>query len=297
MRISITLLTICSGLWCEAAEPPQYWPQYRGPAGSGVAAGDAPLEFGPKKNLLWRADAGPGHSSPSIWGDSLFVTSFDAASKKLELLAFDRRKGRIRWRQTIPAAEIEKVHAVSSPATATPVVDGERVYVYFGSSGLFCYDFAGKLVWSSPIPVAKVNFGSGASPALAGDALVLPRDDPDRHLLALERKTGKPLWDVKLDSRMSGSGDGHATPLVWKDQIILHRAGEVAAYSAKDGTRRWWVNIGSQGTGTPVIDGDLLFVGAWGGGDPDLRDPIPDWETLVQKYDKDGNGMTPSHRC
>ena len=141
------------------------------------------------------------------------------------------------------------------------------------------------------MPVAKVDFGSGTSPVLAGDTLVLARDDGDHHMLALESKTGKPLWDVKLSAGMLGSTDGHASPLVWRDQIILHRAGEVGGYSAKDGTRLWWVNVGSQGTGTPVIDGDMLFVGAWGGSDPDLRDPIPDWETLLKKYDKDGNGM------
>jgi outer membrane protein assembly factor BamB len=109
-------------------------------------------------------------------------------------------------------------------------------------------------------------------------------------MLALDRKTGKQLWDVKLAAGMSGPFAGHASPLVWKNQIILHRAGEVGGYSAKDGTRLWWVNVGSQGTGTPVIDGDLLFVGAWGS-DPDLRDPIPDWDGLLQKYDKDGDGM------
>jgi outer membrane protein assembly factor BamB len=87
-----------------------------------------------------------------------------------------------------------------------------------------------------------------------------------------------------------GSYPGHASPLVWKDQIILHRGGEVVGYSVKDGARLWWVSVGSQGTGTPVIHGDLMFVGAWGGSDPDLRDPIPDWDTLVKKYDKDGNG-------
>lgn len=289
LRTFIALLTISFGLQCQTANPPQYWPQYRGPGGAGVAAGDAPVEFGAKKNLLWSVDSGSGHSSPSIWGDTIYLTSFDAVSKKLELLALDRRNGRFRWRQTVPSTEIEKVHAVSSPATATPVVDGERVYVYFGSSGLFCYDLAGKLVWSSPMPVANVSYGSGTSPILAGDALVLARDDGDHHMLALDRKTGKPLWDVKLEGAMPGSNSAHASPLVWKDQVILHRAGEVGGYNAKDGKRLWWVNIASQGTGTPVIDGDLLFVGAWGN-DPELRDPIPDWDTLLQKYDKDSNG-------
>jgi hypothetical protein len=67
----------------------------------------------------------------------------------------------------------------------------------------------------------------------------------------------------------------------------------VGGYSVKDGAKLWWVTVGSQGTGTPAIDGDLLFVGAWGS-DPDLMDPIPDWATLLQKYDKDGNGKLSS---
>jgi hypothetical protein len=77
LRTCLAFLTICSGLRCGAAD----WPQYRGPAGSGVADGDAPVEFGPgpgsatKKNLLWSADGGSGHSSPIVWGDSLFLTS------------------------------------------------------------------------------------------------------------------------------------------------------------------------------------------------------------------------------
>jgi outer membrane protein assembly factor BamB len=281
----LLFLAILAASCGEAAE----WPQYRGPAGSGVAAGVAPVEFGPHTNLLWSAATASGHSSPSIWGDKLYLTTFDAAGPKLELVALDRAKGGVRWRQTIPAQQIEKVHAVSSPATATPVVDGERVYVYFGSAGLYCYDLAGKLVWSVPMPTASVSFGSGTSPVLAGDALVLVLDHGDRRMLALDRKTGKQLWEVKLASGMNSGFAGHATPLVWKDQVILHRAGEVGGYSLKDGSRLWWVSVYSQGTGTPVIHGDTLFVGAWGN-DPDLKDPVPSWEELLQKYDKDSNG-------
>ena len=181
------------------------------------------------------------------------------------------------------------MHEVNNPATATPVVDGERVYVYFGSAGLFCYDLEGKPVWSNLMPVADVEYGSGTSPVLAKDALILARDDGERHMLALERKTGKVLWDVKLGGNVQGPFSGHATPAVWKNQIILHRPGEVAAYDVRDGSRRWWVSVSSQGTGTPVIHDGLLFVGAWFGA-ADLMDPMPSWEALLQKYDKDRNG-------
>jgi outer membrane protein assembly factor BamB len=66
---------------------------------------------------------------------------------------------------------------------------------------------------------------------------------------------------------------------------ILHRAGEIAGYGSSDGGRKWWVRIASQGTGTPAVSGDMLYVGAFGA-EEELRDPIPDWQTLVQKYDK-----------
>lgn len=284
-RAIVASIAIAFGL---GAETPR-WPQYRGPDGAGVSDAAAPTEFNPKLNVLWSAGLTQGHSSPSIWGDRLFLTGFDTASKKLEALAYDRRDGKLLWRQTVPADGIEKVHEVSSPATATPVVDGERVYVYFGSAGLFCYDLNGKPVWSRPMLKADVGFGSGTSPVLAGESLILARDDGERHMLALDRKTGQTLWDVKLGG--GGPFAGHSTPAIWREQIILHRPGEIIGYAASDGSKRWSVKAASQGTGTPVVHGNLLLVGAWGGGEAELRDPIPDWKTLLAKYDKNGDGV------
>jgi len=121
------------------AEPAlENWPQFRGPAGLGVGSDKAsvPSEFGPVEALLWKTVLPMGHGSPSIWGDRIFVTGFDSAAKKLEVISVDRKTGRIAWRQTIPAQKIEDVHSISSPATSTPVTDGERIYVYSGSYGM-----------------------------------------------------------------------------------------------------------------------------------------------------------------
>ena len=175
MTLRISIIVPLLGIVLSAAEPPQS-PQYRGINGTGIATGLGPVQFGPKQNVEWSLAVPTGHSSPSIWGEHLFITSFDASAKKFELLAINRKTGKFRWRQTIPASEVETVHDVSSPATATPIVDGERVYAYFGSAGVFCYDFDGKLLWSSPLPVAKANFGSGASPVLVNGRLLVPRD-------------------------------------------------------------------------------------------------------------------------
>src|SRR5436190_17665486 len=174
-----------------------------------------------------------GHSSPSIWGDRIFVTGFDSALKELEVSAYDRRDGHLLWRRVPSALEIEKVHSVSSPATATVAADADRVYAYFGSAGLFCYDHSGRPIWDRPQPVAKVSFGSGASPLLAGDAVILARDDSESRITAVDRKTGKTLWEEKLGGQ--GMFAGHATPVSWKDQVLLHRAGEVVAFDLKTG--------------------------------------------------------------
>src|SRR6185503_6967521 len=107
----------------------------RGPNTSGVAATDAapPVEFGPSKRLLWKQSMPLGHSSPVVWGDRIFLSAFDLASKKLELICVAGKTGAILWRRTAAAPQIEETHVVSNPATATPALDSERVYAYFSS--------------------------------------------------------------------------------------------------------------------------------------------------------------------
>jgi outer membrane protein assembly factor BamB len=288
LRARIVVFVLASA--AVFAADPVYWSEFRGPQGAGIASTAGPVQFGPKQNLLWSLEVPHGHSSPTIWGDRLFITSFDKASKKFEVIAVDRKNGKIAWRQTVPSEGVEEVHAVSSPATATPVVDAERVYSYFASAGLFCHDHKGKLLWSAPMPVAKATFGSGASPALAGDAIIVPRDDQgERKLIAFDKATGNPLWRKELGG-ISGPQSGHATPVIWKDQIVLHRMGELVGYSVKDGSRRWWLPVGSGGSSIPVIVGDTLYLAAFGS-DPDLRDPFPDWQTLAAKYDTNKDGF------
>jgi outer membrane protein assembly factor BamB len=94
------------------------------------------VEFSASKRWLWSRPLPPGHSSPAVWGDRIFLTAFDPASKKLELICVAGKTGAILWRRVAPAGQIEETHAVSGPATASPAVDGERVYAYFSSYGV-----------------------------------------------------------------------------------------------------------------------------------------------------------------
>ena len=266
------------------------WPQFRGPNGSGLAAEgqNPPVKFGPEQNVLWKTPVPSGHSSPCIWGDHIFQTGFDKEKKELQVFCIDRSSGNIRWRKIVPAEQIEKVHSISSPATATPATDGERVYVYFGSFGLVCYDFAGTQQWTVPLPIAKtMGYGHGTSPIVSGELVILNRHERNAPFpLAVDRKSGKTVW--KQIGRPPGVS--HSTPVVWGKQLVIHRWSGLVAYDAVDGTRIWSVYVATSGTSTPVIGNSVLFVGAWSNfGEPDLRVKLPDFKTMVKEYDKNGD--------
>src|ERR1700758_1084211 len=97
-----------------------WWPQFRGPNSSGLGEGKPPVHFGLDQNVLWKTAVGPGLSSPIIWEGRIFLTEFDRANKELATLCIDRPSGKILWRRTVAPEKIEEVHAIGSPAAATP---------------------------------------------------------------------------------------------------------------------------------------------------------------------------------
>jgi outer membrane protein assembly factor BamB len=251
------------------------------------------VEFGPKQRLLWKRPLPIGHSSPVVWGDRVFLNSFDADSKKLELICVAAKTGEILWRRVAPAPQLEKPHEVSNPATASPAVDAERVYSYFGSYGLMTFNHAGEQQWILPLPMPKTQHGSGASPLLAGDFLILNHDaSQGGYLLAVNRRTGKEVWkQIYAEPR---GRESYSTPIAWRDQLILHRAGFVEGYRLSDGHRMWAHATGTSGASSPAAaadPGNLVFVSTWNIlGEDDLRPPLPDFAALLKLYDKNGDG-------
>ena len=269
------------------------WTQFRGPNCSGDAGKQdgVPIEFGPATNVHWKTPLTPGASSPCIWGDRIFLTGFDRVKQQLEVLCLDRTDGRILWRTEVKTDTIEKVHSASTPASGTIATDGERVYAYFGSRGLLCYDNEGEMVWSIEMPVPSTRNGSGTSPVVAGDVVLLNRDLPqDPHLLAVNKVTGETVWK---HPHLFGPGiltEGYATPIIWKDQVILHTHEGIRAIALSSGKAVWQVNALTTGCSTPVISGNQLYVATWQNlGEPALRREIPSFEQL-KEHDADENG-------
>jgi outer membrane protein assembly factor BamB len=264
----LAVLALSSFVGAAQNSAKTWWPQFRGPNSSGIGEGKPPVNFGPDQNVLWKTDVGPGLSSPIIWEGRIFLTEFDRANKRLATLCIDRRTGKTLWRRTVAPEQIEKVHDISSPAGATPATDGERVYVYFGSYGLVCYDLNGNQKWERRLPVPENPYGAVASPIIAGDLLVINHQGKDAYLLGVNRLDGRTVW--KTDRSMFQYG--WSTPLHWRhdgiDEIVVLGGDfkpnqRLMAYNLSDGAERWWVGgLPPCGKSTPVIGDGLLFFAA-----------------------------------
>lgn len=288
-RLSATILIFAWMLVAHSGAASARWPGFRGLNGSGIANSDKPpIEFSLTTNFLWKTSIPAGHSSPCIWDEHIFLTCAD--NGQLETLCIRRSDGRILWRKQAPAEEIEKVHEFSSPAAATVASDGDRVYVCFGSYGLLAYDMEGDEVWKLPLQKPANNFGTASSPILSAELVIMLCDSNDgsSRLLAVNRGKGTVTW-TKERPLFSANW---STPIVWRqkgvDEIIVAGSGRLVAYGANDGAERWWVGgFPRVAICAPVIGDNLLFavVAGQGGGAEDRFD-LPDWPTVIAKYDQ-----------
>ncbi len=194
------------------------------------------------------------------------------------LYCLDVDSGEVVWRQEIFAGHPPGGrHRKNSFTSETPVTDGERVYVYIGNLGLYAYDFDGDLVWSTPLEAHPIylDFGTGSSPALAGDQLLIVNDNEEQQFLAsFDKTTGKQLWRVNRDTRVEGEPprrSGWATPYVWKNalrtEIVAIGPGTAVSYDLEG--RELWRLPGISVTPAPSPfdhDGQLILDAGRGRG-------------------------------
>jgi outer membrane protein assembly factor BamB len=287
-------LLLCASLFaisvCSASAADSPWPQFRGPAGSGVSENEKPpTEVGPDKNVLWKVKVPPGFSSPIVVGDQLVLTAIDDG--KLTTIAYDRATGAERWRAVAPHKEIEPYHPTEgSPAASTPVTDGTRIISYFGSCGLFCYDLKGKELWRVEMPTAHTvaDFGTGVSPVIVDGTVILVRDQAQgSKIIAINATTGKPQWETARQSTSS-----HSTPAIANSpsgaEIIVPGPVKLIAYDLKTGSEKWWLDgMPAMCCPSPVVEGDLVFYAAWSPGE-DFK--LPPLEALLKEAGESEKG-------
>ncbi len=273
------------------------WPQFRGVNCSGIAEEyqNPPVKLDTATNLLWKTAVPEGHSSPCIWNNQIFLTGVDRDNKAFYTLCVNRTTGEKLWLETIKTDTIEKVNSISCPANATVATDGERVYAYFGSYGLICYDLDGKEKWRFPLPVPASRHGMGTSPIVCGDLIILNRcnDNNDPKILAVDRHSGNLVWKASIPPTDSFFGnEGYSTPVVWDNQIIIYRRGMIEAYNLEDGSLKWWFVTTTDGVSTPIIGNGIIYVGTFtASGDPEWQTEVPDFGKLVTENDTSGDSM------
>ncbi len=175
-----------------AAAPPGEWSRFRGPNGSGVSeAANVPIAFGPADKLVWRLALPRGHSSPIIWGDRIYLTAF--RDQALVTIAIDRSTGRILWERAAPGAATKSVDARNNPASPSPAVEANGIYVFFPDYGMVAYEADGRERWKMPLGPFNNIYGMGASPVIVGNDVVLACDQSTgSFVMAVDKRIGRP---------------------------------------------------------------------------------------------------------
>jgi outer membrane protein assembly factor BamB len=222
----------------------------------------------------------------------VLLTTF--ADNELQTRCYRRADGKLEWTGRVKPDKFELYHKKeSSPATSTPATDGRRVVSYFGSFGLVCYDLQGQELWRHPLPAALSpgGYGTGTSPLIADQLVVVSHDrDMASSLLALDLATGKTVWETPRPDALGSFG----TPIVWtnegKTEVVVPGALCLKGYDLKTGKENWVVRgTTSYSCTTPVTAEGMVFYAAWSDGKED--DPLPVWETFLEKYDKNKDGV------
>ena len=268
-RIRIILL-FCVGMAhpCHGdqnSERDQQWPHWRGPRADGtVVHGDPPLQWSQSENIRWKQPVpGEGSATPIIWKDRIYVVSAVKTERRSEepsvaapgsrtqppdayyqfnVYCLDRESGEVRWSKTlVEAVPHEGLHSTNTYASGSPSTDGSRLYVSFGSRGIFCLSMDGEILWQRELGKMRTRrgWGEAVTPTLAGGSLVVQWDHEDQSFIeVMDVLTGDTIWKKDRDEPSVW-----ATPLVsefaGRQQVIAHGTNRVRSYDLKSGDLVW----------------------------------------------------------
>ena len=270
------------------------WPQFRGANASGVSneLRQLPAEIGPEQNVHWQVDLSPGVSSPVIVDERLYVTAV-REENQLVTIAIDTGDGRVVWESAAPTHKIEQTDSkpLGRLATPTPAADGKHVVVFFGSSGLLCYDTDGKLLWHREMGPFENTRGATSSPIIVGERVILVEDhEVGSFIAAFDLKTGETIWKTER----SLFNRSYGTPVVWKNgatsYVVAVGSGLVTAYELDSGKPAFF----AQGTSavanpSPVVGEDnTLYVNSANPGPK--REYQPSFAKLLERDDANRDG-------
>ena len=284
------LLTAAAAAYAQPRATPS-WPHWRGPSHSGVASGTPPVTWNDTTNVKWKIEIpGRGFSTPVASGDRLFLTTAVPTGNKtataapaqgggragggtaageehrFEVMAIDRATGKVAWQRTaVTAVPHEGYHHLyGSFASNAPATDGERLYAFFGSRGLFVYDLNGRPLWQKDFGLRmqmRLAFGEGSGVVVHGGRVYVQFDhQQEGFVAALNAADGRELWRVPRTENSSWS-----TPLVVEHQnarqLVVTADTKVKAYDVDTGKVVWEVaGLGTNPIPQPVQSGGTVLV-------------------------------------
>lgn len=247
------------------------WHHWRGPLATGAAVNaNPPTKWSESENIRWKVPIpGMGHATPIIWEDMIFIqtaipgemaetdnTTDESQTErrrgrrrnrplpiyKFDLLVLNRSDGSVRWQKTLNQTKPhEGIHGDASFASNSPVTDGEHIYAYFGSRGLYCLDFKGNIKWEKDIGIMRKRntFGEGSCPIVHGDTIVILQDHEGQSFItALDKNTGDELWRMDRDEVTTWT-----SPIVvdYNDisQVIVPASNRTRSYDISNGDLVW----------------------------------------------------------
>ncbi len=241
------------------------WPQFRGPTGQGRSdERGLPLTWSETKNVRWKtAIPGKGWSSPVIQGDRIWLTTATEEGKSLRAISVDRNTGAILHNvEVFRLKSLGKISPKNSYASPTPVLEGDRVYLHFGAHGTACIAQSGEIVWKTRLEYDNGEHGSGGSPVIYDNLLIVSCDGLDvQFVVALDKLTGKVRWKKSREGYQA-----YTTPLVVPlpagDQVISPGAFRAIAYDPLTGKEIWQVKYGEgfSNVPRPVYGDGLVFI-------------------------------------
>jgi outer membrane protein assembly factor BamB len=283
-----------SGIILAADATEQRLQYFRSELGVAPIAGPLPDRFDAPGTRLWRTELDSGQSTPIISGGKIFLTSYNTDHRELATVALNQETGEVLWKRPVPTGQIETYHPqTGNAAVATPACDGHRVYVFFGSHGLICYDFAGKTLWEYRMGPFQDEYGAGSSPILVDGKVLLNQDhDTDSFLIAIDGSTGRTVWKTPRPDAVRS----YSTPAVWfrggDKELLVAGALELSSYNPSTGKRLWSTHgLARIVIPIPVPAGDMIYMASWApGGDAGKRISLVSWTAALEKWDMNRDG-------
>jgi len=270
------LLTACGGDAPSSAEPasraktPMFsaddWPWWRGPARNGVAPSDQspPLSWSATENVIWAVKVpGRGHSSPTIVGERIFLSTADEKQEIQSVLCYDRNTGEQRWKTDVHQGGFEFENKKASQASSSVACDGERIFVNFFSDGRVrttALDLEGQVLWTTKISDYVPHQGYGSSPAIYDPLVIVSADNKGGGAIAgLRRDTGEVVWRHDRPEKPN-----YASPVILKiggrDQLIFTGCDLVSSFDPLTGEKLWQSpGATTECVTTTITDGTHVF--------------------------------------